>query len=200
MIKLAVTGCRGRMGRRIAALAKDDGAFELCALLEHSKHSDIGLDIDGLTVSADRGVMLGADVLITFTSPDATMQDAAFCRENGIAIVIGTTVLTGDQVEEIKKASEAIPIVYSSNMSIGVNIVFKAVEMIAAALPDNYSAAMQEAHHIHKKDAPSGTAKTTSSGAWPRAGAGNYSTMRWTGCHRTGQPRAIRTSFLSWVT
>ena len=99
-------------------------------------------------------------MLIEFTSPEATLAHLDACVKHKVKMVIGTTGINPEQTVKIKTAAKKIPIVFSSNMSIGVNIVFKIAEMLAKATPITYEVNMVEAHHIHKKDAPSGTAKT----------------------------------------
>ena len=160
MIKLAITGCQGRMGQRISYLARQDQAFQITTLLEHPDHPMVGQDCEGVAVAADLAALKASDVLIDFTAPEATMRNLAACRQAGVKLVIGTTGLSAEQVTRIKEASQDIAIVYSSNMSIGVNILFKLAQQLAAAAPENYSVKIVEAHHVHKKDAPSGTAKT----------------------------------------
>jgi len=159
-MKLAVSGCRGRMGQRIVALARDDKDFQVTTTLERPDHPQAGSTVDGITVSTGPDALAGCDCLIEFTSPQATLANLEACVRHGVKMVIGTTGLEPAQVEAIRKASEKIPIVFSSNMSIGVNILFKLAEMLSKMAPADYTVNMTEAHHIHKKDAPSGTAKT----------------------------------------
>jgi 4-hydroxy-tetrahydrodipicolinate reductase len=100
----------------------------------------------------------GADVLIDFTAPQATLNNIAAAAEAGKAMVIGTTGLDAAQQEELKKHAAKIPVVYAPNMSVGMNLMFKLVGMIAKVLGDGYALELVEAHHDQKKDAPSGTA------------------------------------------
>jgi len=160
MINLAISGCLGRMGQRIIALSKEDKEFKITALLENPAHPEINKKIDGVTVSGNNETLKGCDVLIEFTSPEATLINLAACVKHKVPMIIGTTGLTPEQKAKIQEATKNIPIVFGSNMSIGVNIVFKLAQMLAQTMPDSYSVRMVEAHHIHKKDAPSGTAKT----------------------------------------
>ncbi len=160
MIKLAVTGCQGRMGQRIVILAIQDSDFKIFSLVERPDHPNAHETLNGITMSPDISAIKGCDILIDFTSPDSTIQNLKFCRDHGINMVIGTTGLVPAQMERIKEASKDIAIVFSSNMSIGVNVLFKSVELLAQSTPQEYAVTMTEAHHIHKKDAPSGTAKT----------------------------------------
>ena len=160
MIKLAVSGCLGRMGQRITALAQEDRYFQISALLENLNHPQFLTKINGMSIADSTDALKGSDVLIEFTTPEATLEHLAACVKHKVAMVIGTTACTPDQAKKIKAAAKKIPIVFSSNMSIGVNILFKLTEMLAKTAPDSYTVRMVEAHHIHKKDAPSGTAKT----------------------------------------
>lgn len=145
MIKICVSGSKGKMGLRIIELAKKDSEFALAGVF----------DIDG---DAETSIKK-SDCLIEFTTPKATMEHITLCEKYKKAIVIGTTGLSDAEKGCIKEASRNIPIVFSPNMSIGVNLLFKLVEMSAKTLDLNYSVKIKEAHHVHKKDAPSGTAK-----------------------------------------
>ncbi len=160
MIKLAVSGCKGRMGESITRLALEDQEFALAALLEREDHPDIGATAHDLTVSADNAALEGCDALIEFTSPGATIANLQACLDHGVKMVIGTTGLAPEQIEKIKSAAEQIPIVFASNMSVGVNILFKLTQIAAEKTGTSYTINISEAHHVHKKDAPSGTAKT----------------------------------------
>lgn len=159
-IKLAVSGCQGRMGQRITALALEDNDFDLTTLLEHQDHPQANQRVNNIQVSANSELLKGCDVLIEFTAPNATIEHLQCCVKHGVRMVIGTTGLTEEQISQIKKAAQKIPIVFSSNMSVGVNLFFKLAGELAGMTPPSYSVRMVEAHHIHKKDAPSGTAKT----------------------------------------
>ncbi|MCM8781967.1 MAG: 4-hydroxy-tetrahydrodipicolinate reductase, partial [Candidatus Omnitrophica bacterium] len=146
MIKICVSGSKGKMGSRIIALAKNDSAFRI------SGEFDIGVE--------PASFIELSDCLIEFTTPEATIAHLALCEKYKKAMVIGTTGLSDDEKNKIKEASRKIPIVFSSNMSIGVNALFKLVENTARLLGPDYTVRIKEAHHVHKKDAPSGTAKT----------------------------------------
>ena len=160
MIKLAVSGCQGRMGQSIARLALEDKEFVLAALLERHDHPDAGKTAHDLTISTDNATLQNCDVLIEFTSPEATIANLQACVQHGVKMVIGTTGLQPEQIEKIKTAAQQIPIVFASNMSVGVNILFKLTQIAAEKTKASYTINMSEAHHVHKKDAPSGTAKT----------------------------------------
>ena len=160
MIRLAVSGCCGRMGQRISALSLKDKSFKLSALLEGQARPDTPAKIHQVPVSFTNEALKGSNVLIEFTTPEATMANLKACVKHKVNMVIGTTGLDKKQVAEIKKASAKIAIVYSSNMSVGVNLVFSMIKRAAQVTGKNYSMNLIETHHIHKKDAPSGTAKT----------------------------------------
>ena len=160
MLKIAIAGSQGRMGQRITALADEDADLQIAALLERGGHPDVGKPVCGVKVSEALDDIAAAEVLIDFTTPQATLQNVDFCQQHHVAMVIGTTGLTEKECARIADAAKRIPIVFSANMSIGVNILFKLAEVLAAAAPGNYEVRMREAHHVHKKDAPSGTAKT----------------------------------------
>ena len=160
MIKLAISGCQGRIGTRITQLAQADKDFKISALLEYEKHPAIGIKFSDLTVTSDSASIKGSDVLIEFTTPDSTIEHLKACVAHKVKMVIGTTGLNDAQIKEIDAASKKIPIVFSSNMSVGVNLFFKVSGEVAEKIGKSYTMKITEAHHIHKKDAPSGTAKT----------------------------------------
>ncbi len=168
MIKLGISGIAGRMGKRIGILASKDRGFEIKVALESADGPSIGKDageILGLgkinsKVESDFGKVAGdCDVLIDFTFPDVTMGHLEIARKNKIAMVIGTTAISPGQIEVIKRAAEEIPIVFSPNMSVGANLLFKLTGIAANSLDKSYKIEIVEAHHAKKKDAPSGTAK-----------------------------------------
>jgi 4-hydroxy-tetrahydrodipicolinate reductase len=160
MIKLAISGCQGRMGQRITALALNDKAFKISALLESKDRPDVPLLSYNIPVNFEDSALKGSDVLIEFTTPQATLEHLKACRKYGVNMVIGTTGFTKAQITQIKKASSKIAVVFSSNMSVGVNLVFGLIRQAAVIIGKDYSIALSETHHVHKKDAPSGTAKT----------------------------------------
>ncbi|MEI8012353.1 MAG: 4-hydroxy-tetrahydrodipicolinate reductase [Candidatus Omnitrophota bacterium] len=159
MIKLAITGCWGRMGQFITELALKDKDFQIVALIESPGRTDVLSSMQGITIVRDVCAIKGADVLIDFTLPEPTMKNLAACLKYKVAMVIGTTGLSDAQRAEIAAASEQIAIVQSTNMSVGVNLVFGLLKKMSAALR-MYHVSITETHHVHKKDAPSGTAKT----------------------------------------
>ena len=158
MIKLGVNGARGRMGQRIIALAKQDKSFEVEFGLEARSHPDIGKTIDGVQIRDDPSCIDACDCVIDFSLPLAIVGLIPYLTKFGKCVVIGTTGLDQTQQEKVRETSKIIPMVFSPNMSVGVNLVFKLLKE-AAEILKNYKVDIEEAHHIHKKDVPSGTAK-----------------------------------------
>jgi len=166
MIKLAVTGAAGRMGARILALAAADDRFEVVAALEKSGHPNIGqlLDLTSETQTTQIPIQdhtdADIDTMIEFSLPDGSMRWLEYCLQRKIAMVMGTTGHTPEQLDAIKNAAKNIPLLKASNMSVGVNLMFKLAGQIASALGNDYDIEISETHHRFKKDAPSGTALT----------------------------------------
>jgi 4-hydroxy-tetrahydrodipicolinate reductase len=164
MMKIAITGAAGRMGRRIAALAIESEQFDIVSAMEAPGSPDIGRDIGELAGMGAFGVKVGKDlqarpdVVIDFSLPEGTMHWLDICRARGVAMVIGTTGLTASQQAAIADAAGGIPIVHSANMSVGVNLLLKVAAQVACALGEDYDIDISETHHRFKKDAPSGTA------------------------------------------
>ena len=167
MIKVGVTGAAGRMGRTLVQAIDEAPDLELGAALERSDSDFLGADAGELAgvgrlnvaIGADIGAVLGAfDVLIDFTVPAATLVHARQCAAAGKALVIGTTGFDDAGLVDIRAASEQVPILMAPNMSVGVNLVFKLLQIAAATLGDSVDIEVIEAHHRHKIDAPSGTA------------------------------------------
>lgn len=167
MIKLAVAGAAGRMGKTILGLARQDKVFQITGALEHPESQALGHDI-GLLLSGEplevfmtsdlAGVLEKADVLIDFTHPSAAAANLKAAIKTKTAYVVGTTGLARTQIRALKTASKKIPIVQSPNMSIGVNLLFRLAELAGGILDEGYDIEIFEAHHRMKKDAPSGTA------------------------------------------
>jgi 4-hydroxy-tetrahydrodipicolinate reductase len=167
MVKAIVSGAAGRMGGRIIHMMEGVNGITLAGALERPDHQAIGKDIGevvglpkkGVAVSGSLAELLPqADVLIEFTHPEPTQEHLQAASEAGKAVVIGTTGLNPTQVGEIKWVAEKARVVFAPNMSVGVNLMFKVVEMIAGVLTEGYDVEIVEAHHRLKKDAPSGTA------------------------------------------
>ncbi|MDP3142529.1 MAG: 4-hydroxy-tetrahydrodipicolinate reductase [Candidatus Omnitrophota bacterium] len=159
MIRLAVSGCQGRMGSRILELAFNDLDFGVVCIMEDKSHPAVNSKVRNLLIADNSDLIKEAEVLIEFTTPVATMAHLKDCLQYRKAMVIGTTGLNISQIDQIKEAGREIPVVFSPNMSIGVNIFFRLIQEAAKNLPVDYLVKIVESHHIHKKDAPSGTAK-----------------------------------------
>jgi 4-hydroxy-tetrahydrodipicolinate reductase len=164
--RVALAGASGRMGHMLieAILATDDCA--LAGALDIASSPAIGSDATGF-LGQTSGVAITADldvglkdvrVLIDFTRPEGTLMHLQACRARGINAVIGTTGFTDAQKADIAEAARDIAIVMAPNMSVGVNVTLKLIEMAAKALSTGYDIEIIEAHHRHKVDAPSGTA------------------------------------------
>jgi 4-hydroxy-tetrahydrodipicolinate reductase len=165
--KLVVIGAGGRMGQRILSLAIESGHFDIVATVEKRGHPDIGKDSGLAAASGPIGVTLtdaypaaAADVAIDFSQPEALDRTVDYCLENHVALVSGTTGLSNEQREKIKAASRKIPILYATNMSVGMNVLFSLVGKVASTLGAEYDIEIVEQHHRFKKDAPSGSALT----------------------------------------
>lgn len=163
---IAIAGASGRMGQMLidAVRAADD--CSLAGALDIASSPSLGLDAGAFSGQAT-GVLITADVreglknsqaLIDFTRPEGTLAHLQVCRELGVAAVIGTTGFTDEQKAEIAEIAKSIPIMMAPNMSVGVNVTLKLLEMAAKALSTGYDIEIIEAHHRHKVDAPSGTA------------------------------------------
>lgn len=164
--KLVVVGAGGRVGRRIIALAAESGRFEVAGAVESANHPDMGKDagplagIERLDVVLDESWPAGAEIAIDFSLPEAADNTLENCLANGISLVMGTTGLSAGQQEAIQAAAKTIPIVYATNMSVGMNVLFALVGKAAAMLGAEYDIEIIEQHHRFKKDAPSGSALT----------------------------------------
>lgn len=166
MQNIVITGSSGRMGRALLEGIFTDGSLRLHAALEHPSSPAVGRDAGeligapcGVAVSVDAMTALqGADVLVDFTRPEASMEYLEACRRGGTPMVIGTTGFSMEQKLAIQDAARDIPIVFAPNMSVGVNLLIKLVQAAASVLSQGYDVEIIEAHHRHKVDAPSGTA------------------------------------------
>jgi 4-hydroxy-tetrahydrodipicolinate reductase len=159
MIKLGIAGVCGRMGRRIYELASEDRDFEITFVLEKKGTSYIGKELGKLKISSNPDGIFLTDVFIDFTNPQATETNLDYVVRYKKAVVIGTTGLEEAQVKKIEEASKVIPIVFSPNMSVGINTLFSLLPELTKKLGNDYDIEIVEAHHKTKKDAPSGTAK-----------------------------------------
>jgi 4-hydroxy-tetrahydrodipicolinate reductase len=166
MIKVAVVGVGGRMGRTLVQAVEAADGMRLAAATERPGSSLIGADAGevaglgpgGVSVSAGLEQAADFDVAIDFTRPEATLAHVEACRAAGRRLVIGTTGLDEAQKATVAEAAQDIGIVFAPNMSVGVNLCFKLLELAARVMGDDADVEIIEAHHRHKVDAPSGTA------------------------------------------
>lgn len=161
---LVINGAAGRMGRRIIALACESKQFDIVGAVDYPEHPDMGKDagflagIEPINVDLTPGFPDSADVMIDFSLPQAADIALDYCTKNNVALVMGTTGLSSSQLAKLKNASHKIAIVQTTNMSLGMNLLFATVGKIAKSLGTEYDIEIVEAHHRFKKDAPSGTA------------------------------------------
>ena len=167
MINIAVTGASGRMGSRIITLSMDIEKLKLTGALERKDYDRIGKDIGDVIGLGKTGVLIsdditnvsdGADVIIDFSSPSATIANLKAISDKPVPFVIGTTGFSKDEIDYIGLYAQNTPCVFAPNMSVGVNLLLKVLEDIAKVTGDDYDVEIVEAHHRLKKDAPSGTA------------------------------------------
>jgi 4-hydroxy-tetrahydrodipicolinate reductase len=165
-MRVAVAGSTGRMGRMLLEAVSADAGATLAASLEHKGHALVGRDA-GELIGASSGVRIvddpalalpGCDILIDFTRPEGTLEHLAVCRRLGVRMVIGTTGFDDAGKLVIADAAKDVGVVFAPNMSVGVNVTLKLLEMAARALGQDHDIEIIEAHHWHKVDAPSGTA------------------------------------------
>ena len=166
MHKIAIAGASGRMGQMLVDVIRAADDCALTGALDIAASPAIGSDA-GAATGQPTGVLIAADlrqglkdsqVLIDFTRPEGTLEHLQVCRALGVSAVIGTTGFTDAQKAQIAEAAKDIAIVMAPNMSVGVNVTLKLLEMAAKALSTGYDIEIVEAHHRHKVDAPSGTA------------------------------------------
>jgi len=155
-INLAITGCMGRMGQQIIKSAKSDKNFNLVALTENQKTNKL---INGIKITQNTEKTLKkANLIIDFTIPKCTFQILRIASKLKKKVVIGTTGFTKREENLIKKFSKKIPILKAGNMSLGVNLLIYLTEIASGSLGKEYLTKVNEVHHKHKKDYPSGTA------------------------------------------
>jgi 4-hydroxy-tetrahydrodipicolinate reductase len=167
LLKVAVFGAAGRMGRAVLSCVLEAGDLKLVGAVTEPGDALLGRDAGELVGGPAAGVPLTdehrqglntAQAAVDFTLPAATEANVRACAEHGTAIVIGTTGLAERQLKALEKAAHEIPIVYARNLSVGVNVFMELVARAAKALGDGYDVEIAETHHRHKVDAPSGTA------------------------------------------
>ena len=175
--RIVIVGCTGRMGHALLKGLFADKELVLHAALDRADSPQIGRDagehlgkVTGVKVTSDINALQGADVLIDFTRPEASLRYMSACQAEKVGMVIGTTGFTAEQKALIKQASNDIGIVFAPNMSVGVTLLANLVQAAARVLNQGYDIEIIEAHHRHKVDAPSGTALRLGEAA--AAGAG----------------------------
>lgn len=167
MINTIVVGAAGRMGGRLISLIKDSAVLTLAGAVETAGHRALGEDAGeqagcgrlGLAITDNLPALLErGEVVIDFSSPASSLANLVEVVKRKRAMVIGTTGFTAQETDELRRLAHQAPCVFSPNMSVGVNVLFKALAEIAKTLGDEYDIEVIEAHHRLKKDAPSGTA------------------------------------------
>jgi len=167
VVELVIAGAAGRMGGRIIALARDASDLRVTGAFERPGHPALGRDAGEVAGSGHLGVAIAPDagpllaqgrVLVEFTAPEPTLEHLRLAAARGAGAVVGTTGLQPAQVDEIRRLADRVPIMFSPNMSVGVNLAFRVLALMAKALGDDYDVEITEIHHRMKKDAPSGTA------------------------------------------
>lgn len=167
MTRIAITGAAGRMGRALIEATQQSEQAQLTVALVRSGSSMIGSDAGEVAGVGALGIRIiddihqaidDFDVLIDFTRPDVTLANLIVCREAKKKMVIGTTGFDDAQKDRIRLAGEEIGVVFAPNMSVGVNLCFRLLDLAARVMGDYTDIEVIEAHHRHKVDAPSGTA------------------------------------------
>jgi len=165
MIKIAIAGAAGRMGRHLVQACAESKNMTLKQAIERSDNSLLGSDAGTVAGIEVQNVLITDaldaekfDVLIDFTHPDVTANHVDFCLRHNRKMVIGTTGCDQNLEQKMREAAESIAIMYAPNMSVGVNLCFQLLKIAATVLGDTVDIEIIEAHHRHKVDAPSGTA------------------------------------------
>lgn len=167
MLNAIVAGAAGRMGKRLIHAIHQHPDIQLGGAFEHPGHATVGSDAGveagvgplGVPIEASLDKAAGScDVLIDFTTPEATLENIRWAAKRGLAMVIGTTGFSADGLDEVKALSKEMGCVMAPNMSVGVNVMFKIAGEMARILGADYDMEILEVHHRLKKDAPSGTA------------------------------------------
>lgn len=165
-VRIAIAGASGRMGRMLIEATLKDPEVVLAAAFERPESTFIGKDAGdlvgspcGVAITSDVSAGLAqADCLIDFTRPEGTLHHLQLARAAGCGMVIGTTGFSAEEKAAIGAAAQSIPVVFAPNMAVGVNAVFKLLDVAARILNEGYDVEIIEAHHRLKVDAPSGTA------------------------------------------
>lgn len=162
--KLVIVGAAGRMGQRLVTLASEIEGLQLAGAVDRADHPQMGQDAGAVARIDPQGVALSsdfpqsADVLIDFSLPEGATRTIDYCKANKVALVMGTTGLNEAQKAGVTAAADCIPVIYGTNMGVGMNVLFAIVGKVAAMLGEGYDIEIIEQHHRFKKDAPSGSA------------------------------------------
>jgi len=168
MKRVIVCGGCGKMASTVALQIFHEKDLQLAGIIEAPDYPSLGNDWGKVMGLGDTDIIVESDleasinqcdVVTDFTNPEATIEHLETCLKHKKAMVIGTTGLSNEQLKKIKDAAHEIPVVFSPNMSLGVNLLFELVRKVSRVLDDNYDIEIIETHHRYKKDAPSGTAK-----------------------------------------
>ncbi len=164
-MRIAIAGANGRMGRMLIEAVLNSGDMQLAVALDHTGAASIGQDAGaflgkdtGIIITDDLNQLSQADCLIDFTRPAGTMSHLQACVANNCKLIIGTTGFNDEEKALIATAGEKIAVVFAPNMSVGVNVALRLIEMAAKMMNQGFDAEVFEAHHRNKVDAPSGTA------------------------------------------
>lgn len=164
-LHIAVVGAAGRTGSRIVSLALRDPSLTVVGAAVREGSSLVGTPVR--SDARERYTTLAAtprpDVVIDFSSPGALRETARFAAAHGSALLVGTTGLSADHADILRATAPIVPVLHTPNTSIGVAAVARAIADLARALGPDYRATITDIHHVHKKDAPSGTAKRLAS-------------------------------------
>lgn len=167
MIRAIVAGAAGRMGGRIIHMIRQSSDVELAAAFERPDHPSVGSDVGQVVGLGNLGVKVArslkeviglGEVIIDFTAPEATLENLKLASAAKLAVIIGTTGISGSLLDQVKTLAGSTRCVMSPNMSVGVNVMFKVAGEMAKVLGKDYDMEILEVHHRFKKDAPSGTA------------------------------------------
>ncbi len=160
MLKIILIGALGKMGREIADLANKDKDLRIICGVERDNHPLISKEVEGIKIVSEIAEYIKqTDCIVDFSNPKATLVNLKKCADRNVPWVIGTTGFADKEQTVVLSYQKKIPILYSPNMSIGINLMFELVDKMAQRLKEGYDIEIIEMHHRYKKDAPSGTAK-----------------------------------------
>ncbi len=160
LIKVSLFGAAGKMGAESAKVLAGDSSFQLVNLIERPDHPALGTTLCGITICNNPyDLQLAGTVFCDFTNAEAAMKNAALAAELNCPILVGSTGFDEEQADFLCSLGEKIPIMLASNLSRGINLLYRLLESAAPYLKGDYQAEVMETHHKWKKDAPSGTAR-----------------------------------------